>query len=171
MVTSRRKEESLSRAKTADGDSRQCRWRQLKECQNTRWKTISKSHRTPSDAVKWDLALYLRQSGELLGLVFIWRCPRVGSQFPVGENSRKTWTELWLWAHKGMVYELQFLKWTTAALQKWRIKARTPTGWGDVSVPHLNWWLVATLQGRAGRDLFVCQRGLHSHSCWTFIEF
>lgn len=55
--------------------------------------------------------------------------------------------------------------------QEWRIKTRTWTGWGDVSVPHLNWWLVATLQGRTGKDLFVCQRGLHSHSCWTFIEF
>lgn len=90
--------------------------RQLKECQNTRWKTIFKSHRTPSDCVKWDLAPYLRQSRELLGLVFIWRRQSVGSQFPVGESSRNTWTELWLWAHNGMVYELQFLKWTTTAL-------------------------------------------------------
>lgn len=87
-------EKCLFRTKTADGDSRQCRQRQLKECQNTRWKTISKSHRTPSDGVKWDLALYLRRSGKLLGLVFIWRCPSVGSQFSVGENSRKNvdWT-------------------------------------------------------------------------------
>lgn len=56
QYNSKAEEKSLFRAKTAGGDSCGHQWRRLKECQNMRWKAISKSHGTPSDGAKSDLA-------------------------------------------------------------------------------------------------------------------
>lgn len=80
MQQQSKRKESLFWAKTADGDSSRHHWRQLKERQNMRWKAISKSHGTPSDGAKWDLALALTLSEtqwETVRPAFIWRCSKV----------------------------------------------------------------------------------------------
>lgn len=89
QYNSKAEEKSLFRAKTADGDSRRHQWRRLKECQNMRWKAISKSHGTPSDGAKWDLAPSLSLTlsdtvGNCLGRLWFEGVQKL--QFPLGEN-------------------------------------------------------------------------------------